>query len=82
MGTVFNRYRTSVRILMLRYRLRRKLMDLQILSAQQIADFYLGDAILGEIRSLQKRLDVFENGDSRFSPRAAHSKDEINQLEQ
>lgn len=80
MDTVFNKYSTSVRILVLRYRLRRRLMDLQALSAQQIADFYLGDALLGEIRSLQERLNVFEKGESRFSPRAAHSSEVINEL--
>jgi len=53
-------------------------MDLKALSAQQIADFYLGDAILGEIRSLQEKLDLFENEEARFPPRAARSQDAKN----
>lgn len=60
-----------IRILLIRYRLRRKLIDLQALSAQQISDLYLGDAILGEIRALQRQLDSCLLDGNSISPRSA-----------
>jgi hypothetical protein len=74
---IFRKYANVARILILRYRLRGKLMDLHALSAQQVADLYLGDAILGEIRSLKNRLDVCVQEQGRFVPKASHSSDDI-----
>lgn len=62
-----------IRILLIRYRLRSKLIDLQALSAQQISDLYLGDSILGEIRTLQRQLDSCLIERNSFSPRSADS---------
>lgn len=77
MDAIFRKYANVARILILRYRLRSKLMDLHALSAQQVSDLYLGDAILGEIRSLQNRLDACAQEQGRFMPKASHSSDEM-----
>ena len=77
MDANFRKYVKIARIFMLRYRLRGKLMDLHALSAQQISDLYLGDAILGEIRTLQKRLDACAQEEDLFVPRISQGTDEI-----
>jgi hypothetical protein len=66
-----------IRILLIRYRLRSKLIDLQALSAQQISDLYLGDTILGEIRTLQRQLDSCLVDGNSLSPRSADSTETI-----
>lgn len=73
----FQKIANIARIYIIRYRLRRKLIDLQALSAQQISDLYLGDVILGEIRTLQKQLDTYLVEGNSFSPRSAQGNENI-----
>lgn len=77
MDPSLGRYLNLVRILWIRYRLRGKLIDLQALSAQQISDLYLGDAILGQIRTLQKQLEACIQGEVPLPPRVSQTNDEI-----
>lgn len=77
MDKAFRKLVNITRFFILRHRLRGKLMDLHALSAQQISDLYLGDAILGEIRTLQKQLDACAQGEGRFPPKISHGTDEI-----
>jgi hypothetical protein len=77
-GTL-RKYANAARIFLIRQRIRRKAMDLHALSAQQIADLYLGDAILGEIRTLQAKLDICLKGERPLAARMACSADDMKQ---
>jgi hypothetical protein len=73
----FQKIANVARIYIIRYRLQRKLIDLQALSAQQVSDLYLGNVILGEIRTLQKKLDTCLLEENLFPPRSAHGSEKI-----
>ncbi len=48
----------GLRLYLLRKKRDRKIMDLHALSCQQMSDLYLGDHLLGEIRQIQRRIDL------------------------
>jgi hypothetical protein len=77
MERILQKYTRIARIFIIKRRLRSKVMDLHALSTQQIADLYLGDAILGEIRSLQTQLDRYVDGERRLP---AHTSWPTNEL--
>lgn len=65
------------KIFFIRYQLRRKAMDLHALSRQQVADIYLSDILLNEIRKLQAELNSCLNERTPFTNNTIYSTDEL-----
>jgi hypothetical protein len=76
MASLLKKFACTARIFILRYRVRSKLVDLHALSVQQMSDLYLGDAILGEIRTLQRELDACIEGTELLHPKSSPGADE------